>query len=692
METESIPVSPKTPRVEYVSPNERDTAGETVSFQPIELEVVKNVTSLKNATNTDPISPRKTGVCEDAVILKSVVKEPTVSWKGAKLSLNSPSTNTIESNPVNPRRSRLDIDGVDPGHAKSTSVSPRRSSSGTESANPKKTRATSLILRRSMSTKDGNSSVMAKFPPVSSTRSPSNKDGASPKNSKDTTLRPRRASSTKDTTASMKVKFSPGSLRRTNSSKRSNSPKNANTTVSPSSTKQNENHRNSQSTPLSVRVVASGRHLATPRKTSPRTCKSTTDHATPKKTKCVPVATNKCSLIKHDSTPEMSANESTSVSLRRYSITKDASSNKEGKRTYNSLVVRAVSPSTRWPKLAKDCASPRKIRESTPAKNPRLTLEGVKKNLGVVNALKLAKAAKAKTLAKMKISNQAKFLNGAATTHLSKTRTHCEVLKKCTTKAVWIPPKMLAGRTALLGGKRSLLLPHTVVLPPSVSLNIMPIRATPTVSPLQPLSVIGKRLLKNQCGECGRILSSGAALESHVSLHTGHRPFSCVLCGKSFPDSRGLKRHGRVHRNGRIHICQQCGKGFVYRFGLTKHIQMVHSRIKPFVCQICNKAFFTKRDVEAHIRIHTGEKPFHCHLCEKKFVRRVELNVHLRWHNGEKRHWCPYCGKGFLDYNNLKRHKYIHTGEKPHSCPHCPKHFTQSAHLKKHVKNVHKMQ
>ncbi|XP_034458129.1 zinc finger protein 1-like [Hippoglossus hippoglossus] len=101
-------------------------------------------------------------------------------------------------------------------------------------------------------------------------------------------------------------------------------------------------------------------------------------------------------------------------------------------------------------------------------------------------------------------------------------------------------------------------------------------------APKKPLSVIGGRLLKNQCGECGRILSSSAALESHVSLHRGRRPFSCTLCGKSFPDSKGLKRHGRVHRNGRIHICQECGKGFVYRFGLTKHLQMLTMVISQF--------------------------------------------------------------------------------------------------------------
>ncbi|XP_037102850.1 uncharacterized protein LOC119120237 isoform X2 [Syngnathus acus] len=220
----------------------------------------------------------------------------------------------------------------------------------------------------------------------------------------------------------------------------------------------------------------------------------------------------------------------------------------------------------------------------------------------------------------------------------------------------------------------------------------MHVRAPTVVAPAQPRSVVGKKLLKNQCEECGRVLSSGAALESHLSLHTGHRPFCCTHCGKSFPDAKGLKRHGIVHRNGRLHICQQCGKGFVYGFGLNKHLQMVHGKHKPFVCQLCNKAFFTKRDVEIHIRTHTGEKPFHCHLCEKRFVRSVELNAHLRWHSGEKRHWCPYCGKGFFDQNNLKRHKYIHTGEKPHSCPYCPKHFTQSGHLKKHVKNVHKVQ
>uniref|UniRef100_A0A4W5RLA9 C2H2-type domain-containing protein n=1 Tax=Hucho hucho TaxID=62062 RepID=A0A4W5RLA9_9TELE len=199
-----------------------------------------------------------------------------------------------------------------------------------------------------------------------------------------------------------------------------------------------------------------------------------------------------------------------------------------------------------------------------------------------------------------------------------------------------------------------------------------------------------KRLAKNQCADCGRVLSSAAALESHASLHTGKRPFVCSACGKDFPNLKGLNRHARVHSDQRGHQCLKCSKTFVYRFGLTKHEQMVHSGVRPFACPICGKLFAIRRDMETHLRVHTGEKPFACSLCVKRFKRRVELNVHLRWHNGEKRHWCSYCGKGFLDYNNLKRHKLVHTGEKPYTCSECGKHFKQTGHLKKHLKTIHK--
>lgn len=364
--------------------------------------------------------------------------------------------------------------------------------------------------------------------------------------------------------------------------------------------------------------------------------------------------------------------ESSSFSPRRYIVTADHS-------IIETTKSEPESPSPRSFKMARDESSLEKAGESS-RKKPRQLKghRGRKTSQKVINARKLAKAAKSRgrrRVGKKRGSYKKKKLELPIVPS--------GVVGKCHAK-VWYPPTLPPNEKPITDIIRA--------PPQKVEYRVpnIPVRAPPIVSPLQPLAVIGRHLLRNQCGECGRVFSNSNALESHVSLHKIYRPFSCKLCGKYFPDSKTFKRHDRVHRNGRIHVCQHCGKGFVYRFGLSKHIQMVHGRIRPFICQVCGNGFYTKRDVEIHIRIHTGEKPFQCHICERRFTRKVELNVHLRWHNGEKRHWCQYCGKGFLDYNNLKRHKYIHTGEKPYSCPYCPKNFTQTGHLKKHVRNVHK--
>ncbi|CAL8388803.1 unnamed protein product [Arctogadus glacialis] len=219
-----------------------------------------------------------------------------------------------------------------------------------------------------------------------------------------------------------------------------------------------------------------------------------------------------------------------------------------------------------------------------------------------------------------------------------------------------------------------------------------PAETSPLPSTSQPFSFNRESLLRTQCEQCGRVLSSKAALQKHAGLHSGKKLFSCSLCSQVFPDPRALTRHGRVHRNGKTYICPQCNEGFAYRFGLTQHLQTVHSRIKPFVCHICQKSYFWRRDFESHFRVHTGTaRQFPCNLCDKRFNRSLGLEVHLRSHSREKRHWCPYCGKEFLDYSNLKRHKYTHTGERPYACAHCTKSFVQSGHLKKHLRNVHKV-
>ncbi|XP_077376362.1 uncharacterized protein LOC144018093 [Festucalex cinctus] len=413
---------------------------------------------------------------------------------------------------------------------------------------------------------------------------------------------------------------------------------------------------------------------ATGFKTSPTPpgTKLTQDCSSPKRSPLPPVAQNESRVVKNVSKNKNSNCES----LKTCNISKETTSKRKS-------IAGGTGPSAaRSPKLAKNCAS--SIQTAKKSRfNEKYTLT---ENVTVQNAKNGASSSKTGDSIAKKSKLNRKCTVEENVNELANTAEAPPVAKIKQTKSNKAKQAMNRHQGTKMGNKCT---SGSVSSPPEAQAG----EAKEVEASQQPRTAAGGQLLiKNQCGDCGRVLSSSTALESHVSLHTGHRPFSCTVCSKSFPDARGLKRHTRVHRNGRMHICQQCGKGFVYGFGLNKHVQMVHGKIKPFVCQICGKAFFTQRDVETHIRTHTGERPFHCHLCERKFVRRMELNAHLRWHRGEKRHWCPYCGKGFLDQNNLKRHKYIHTGEKPHSCPHCPKHFTQSGHLKKHVKNVHKIE
>ncbi|XP_061750437.1 putative mediator of RNA polymerase II transcription subunit 26 [Nerophis ophidion] len=391
--------------------------------------------------------------------------------------------------------------------------------------------------------------------------------------------------------------------------------------------------------------------------------------------------------------------ESCSEPLSSGNISEEEPTPKRLKRPYSSLSGNSSLSSPQRKKMPKKASALSKARE-TIAKKPKLDQRSISEKVKIRKAKKLAQGSIKETVAKKTKTDPSKLRKrkhdssdetGNQSTSPSVPARKAPALraKRSSFSPVQKEAQSLAAVSPVQKEAPSPMSP-AVGSPPHGPSSARDVNTPLGATPAQTSFVIGQPLLKNQCGQCGRVLSSPAVLVSHLNLHIGHRPFSCRICRKDFPDARGLRRHSWVHADHRIHVCQQCGKGFVYSYGLTKHLQMVHRKIKPFVCQICDKAFFTKNDVEDHIRIHTGEKPFQCHLCGKRFVKNLELKMHVKWHNGEKRHWCPYCGKGFFDYNNLKRHKYIHTGEKPKSCPHCPKHFKQSSHLKKHIRTIHK--
>ena len=108
--------------------------------------------------------------------------------------------------------------------------------------------------------------------------------------------------------------------------------------------------------------------------------------------------------------------------------------------------------------------------------------------------------------------------------------------------------------------------------------------------------------------------------------------------------------------------CKLCHKPFKNKTNLEKHIQFVHFKEKPVLCNICGRKV-SKQCLLRHIRcVHTNEKPFSCAVCNESFNRKDKLARHQRrnrhvgegsQHVGEEKlasevvYDCGICGRSF---------------------------------------------
>ncbi|KAK7495146.1 hypothetical protein BaRGS_00013556, partial [Batillaria attramentaria] len=136
---------------------------------------------------------------------------------------------------------------------------------------------------------------------------------------------------------------------------------------------------------------------------------------------------------------------------------------------------------------------------------------------------------------------------------------------------------------------------------------------------------------------CRKVCRNGLAMTVHymedlLSLRFGIlRSYLCEECGVACNTKSEHEQHERVHR--RLY-CETCGFSTPDRGTLKKHYFRKHKKgpkERPFVCDVCGKAFCFKKDLQSH----KTEEPvtvtlYLCPVCYKPHSRGESLPAHMR--------------------------------------------------------------
>ncbi|KAG5447616.1 hypothetical protein CSKR_107851 [Clonorchis sinensis] len=110
----------------------------------------------------------------------------------------------------------------------------------------------------------------------------------------------------------------------------------------------------------------------------------------------------------------------------------------------------------------------------------------------------------------------------------------------------------------------------------------------------------------------------------------------CDACDKSFKWPSLLQRHVIVHTTSRNYQCGSCKKSFKYPFTLVSHRLVAHASDEPkggrraYACEVCGKLSPFRRDLEVHMLVHSKNRPFACDLCDWSFSTSSNLYRHRR--------------------------------------------------------------
>ncbi|XP_068711466.1 zinc finger protein Xfin-like [Montipora foliosa] len=231
-----------------------------------------------------------------------------------------------------------------------------------------------------------------------------------------------------------------------------------------------------------------------------------------------------------------------------------------------------------------------------------------------------------------------------------------------------------------------------------------------------------------QCQKCFMICSGPISLASHnkfrCQMNSEHNRWRCMHCDRSFKSQSSLHFHKNIHKGLRPFICNICGKAFTRPSSRNRHYLSFHVDKESFDCKICNKAFSNENHLKTHMKkshkwqrqtgYHSSSIRYQCKQCLKCFSSSKNLNRHTKLHaksddgtklceneiplrRNEATHNqtsnafdCQHCGQGFMSSVSLSNHMRMHEKQtRLNVCSICKLSFDYSGNLSRHMREKH---